>query len=136
MEVWFDSGAGRADYVGDGYGEADGEGEASEFDAPEAGGADGAHDVAVEVAAGGGEFPEGVGEGLNPPYSLILGYDVFVEEELASGPEDSAYLAHDEIEVFDHSEGEGCYHTVEGGGGEGEALAYGGYDCGVGAAFL
>ena len=132
MEAWFGSGVGRADYVGDGYGEADGEGEAAEFDAPEVGGADGAHDVAVEVAAGGGEFPEGVGEGLNPPYPLILGYYVFVEEELASWTENSAYLAHDEIEVFDHSEGEGCYNAVEDGVGEGEVLAYGGYYYGVG----
>lgn len=43
----FDSGVGYADYVGDGYGEADGEGEAAEFYLPEVGGADGAHYVAV-----------------------------------------------------------------------------------------
>ena len=77
---------GGADDVGDGYGEADGEGEAAELDVGEAGVSYGAHYVPVEVAAGGGEFPDGVGEGLKTPYSLVPGYDVFVEEELASGP--------------------------------------------------
>ena len=127
---------GCADYVGDGYGEADGEGEAAELDVGEAGVSYGAHYVPVEVAPGGGEFPEGVSESLKPPYPLVLGYDVFVEEELASGPEGSAYLAHDETEVFDHSEGEGGDHAVEGVVGEGEALAYRGYDGGVGVALL
>ena len=56
------------------------------FYALEAGVSDRAHYVPVEVAAGGGKFPDGVGEGLKPPYPLVLGYDVFVEEELASGP--------------------------------------------------
>ena len=100
------------------------------------GGAEGGLYVAVQVAAGGGEFPEGVGEGLKSRYSSVPGYDVFVEEEAASGTENPAYLAHDEIEVFYHSEGEGGYYAVEGGVGEGEALAYGGYDCGVGVALL
>ena len=77
---------GGADDVGDGYGEADGEGEAAELYVGEAGGSYGAHYVSVEVAAGGGEFPDGVGEGLETPYPLVPGYDVFVEEELASGP--------------------------------------------------
>ena len=136
MEGWFGSGVGYADDVGDGDGEADGEGEAAEFDAPEVGGAYGDYYVAVEVAARGGESPEGVGEGLETRYSLVPGYHVLVEEELASGAEDSAYLAHDEIEVLDHSEGEGCYHAVEGSVGEGEELAYGGYYYGVGVALL
>ena len=127
---------GGADDVGEGDGEADGEGEAAEFYALEAGVSYRAHYVPVEVAAGCGEFPDGVGEGLKPPYPLVLGYDVFVEEELASGPESSAYLAHDEIEVLYHSEGEGGYNAVECGVGEGEFLSYGGYDCGVGVAFL
>ena len=127
---------GYADDVGEGDREADGEGEAAEFYALEAGVSYGAHYVPVEVAAGGGEFPEGVGEGLKSPYPLVLGYDVFVEEELASGPEGSANLAHDEIEVLYHSEGEGGYYAVECGIGEGEVLAYGRYDCGVGVAFL
>ena len=100
-----DLGVGYADYVGEGDGKADGEGEAAEFYALEVGGADGGLYVAVEVAAGGGEFPDGVGEGLKPPYPLMPGYDVFVEEEAAPGTENPAYLAHDEIEVFDHSEG-------------------------------
>lgn len=127
---------GCADDVGDGDGEADGEGEAAEFYALEAGGSYRAYYVPVEVAAGGGEFPEGVGEGLNLPYSLVLGYDVFVEEELASGPEGSAYLAHDEMEVFYHSEGEGGDYGVEGGVVEGKILAYGGYYYRVGVVLL
>ena len=127
---------GCADDVGEGDGEADGEGEAAEFYALEASGSYRAHYVPVEIAASGGEFPEWVGDGLKPPYPLVLGYDVFVEEELASGPEGAAYLAHDEIEVFYHSEGEGGYYAVEGVVGEGEVLAYGGYDYGVGVAFL
>ena len=67
----------------------------------ESGSSDRAKGIPVEVAAGGGELPEWVGEGLKPPYPLVLGYDVFVEEEAASGPEGSVYLAyHDEIEVL------------------------------------
>ena len=89
------------------------------MDVGESSGADGGCYVSVEVAAGGGEFPDGVGEGLKSPYPLILGYNVFVEEELASGPESTLNLAHDEIEVFDHSEGESGYYAVEGGVGEG-----------------
>ena len=127
---------GGADDVGEGDREADGEGEAAEFYALEAGVSYRAYYVPVEVAAGGGEFPEGVGEGLKSAYPLVLGNDVFVEEELASGAESSAYLAHDEIKVFDHSEGEGGYYAVEGVVGEGQILAYGGYNCGVGTAFL
>lgn len=65
------------------------------------------HYASVEVALGGGEFPDWVGERLNPSYPLVLGYDVFVEEELSSGPEGVAYLAHNEIEVLYYSEGEG-----------------------------
>ena len=127
---------GGADDVGEGYGKADGEGEAAEFYALKAGVSYGAHYVSVEVAACGGEFPNGVGKGLKPPYPLILGYDVFVEEELASGTEGALYLAHDEIEVFHHSEGESGYYTVECAVGEGEVLAYCGYDGRVGAALL
>ncbi len=130
-------GVGYADDVGDGDdGQADGEGEAAELDVGEAGVSYGGRYVPVEVAAGGGEFPDGVGEGLKLAYPLVLGYDVFVEEEAASGPEGTLYLAHDEIEVLDHSEGEGGDYAVECIVGEGEALAYGGYDGGVGIALF
>ena len=131
-----DSGVGCADDVGDGEGETDGEGEAAELYALKAGVSYRAHYVPVEVAASGGEFPDGVGEGLKSPYPLVLGYDVFVEEELSSGAERSAYLAHDEIKVFYHSEGEGGDYAVEGAVGEGQALAYRGNDGSVGAASL
>ena len=131
-----DLGVGCADDGGDGDdGQADVEGEAAELDVGKAGVCYGAHYVPVEVAASGGEFPDGVGEGLKPPYPVVLGYDVFVEEELASGSEGTLYLAHDEIEIFDHSEGESGDHAVEGVVGEGEVLAYRGYECGVGMVF-
>ena len=110
--------------VGDGYGKADGEGEAAEFYVGEAGFPYRAHYVPVKVAAGGGEFPYRVGEGLKPPYPLVEGDYVFVEEEATSGSERSVYLAHDEIEVFYHSEGEGGDYAVEGALGERQVLAY------------
>ena len=126
---------GYADDVGDGDGQTDGEGEAAQFYAGESSFLNRAHYVPVQVASGGREFPDRVGDGLKSLDSPVQRYDVFIEEKAASGPERPLYLADNAVEVLDDAERESRHHAVECVVGKRQALAYRGNHDGVGATF-